>query len=218
MLNTKALAGFFGRFLAFFTAMLLLWPIVGETYGTMYRSEMNTIFSSFFADGVVSLKSLQDEGTTFDTDLILASRTSGLELGRRINSYQQGYLPTIYLLGLILATPIPWSRRFRAILWGLVIVNIYLPLRLLPALLLDFSNPQLGVVTLGPWFATIVRFFRDVVHIGFAGHFVVPIPIWFLLCFRRGDAARILGNSKEVRPPAETKSGSAAHRSLPDPR
>lgn len=201
MLNMKALAGFFGRFLLFFTVMLLLWPIVGATYGAFYRSEMNAIFGDMFSGGVVSLELYEDKKTTFDTQLFLDSKTTGQGAFRRINSYQQGYLPMIYLIGLVLATPIPWPRRLQALLWGLVIINMYIPLRLLPALLISFSHQGLGVVSLGAWSAAIVEFLKDVIHVGFAGHFVVPIPIWFLLCIRRGDIARILAEPKKKASP-----------------
>ena len=187
MLNTKALAGFLGRFLVFFTVLLLLWSVVGDAYGVMYRQGMTSIYSGFFPGGEVKLDRLEDDGSGYDSDVVLTNVKKGLSFGRRVNSRQQGYIPTVYVVSLILATPIPWSRRLKLAMWGLLIVSLYVPLRLLPALIMSFAHPDFGIFALGPTSEAIVRFLTNTVHINFAGHFVLPIPIWFLLCFRRAD-------------------------------
>ncbi len=187
MLNTKALAGFLGRFLLFFTVLLLLWTVVGDAYGVMYRQGMTSIYSGFFPGGEVKLERLEDDGSGYDSDVVLTNVRKGFSFGRRVNSRQQGYIPTIYVVSLILATPIPWSRRLKLTMWGLLIVSLYVPLRLLPALITSFAHPDFGIFTLGPTSQAILRVLTNTVHINFAGHFVLPIPIWFLLCFRRAD-------------------------------
>ena len=122
------------------------------------------------------------------------------------NSWTFGYLPTAFVASLILATPIPWSRRWRALLWGFVLVSACVLLRFVPWLFDSFSkNDPINLFALDPFWRRVVRHGYKFLVLGVAGAYVLPLPIWALVSFRRGDWATVFGKA-----PKEKRSGSTS--------
>ena len=99
-----------------------------------------------------------------------------------------GYLPTAEVIALILALPIPWSRRWKALFWGLVLVNGFVVLRLEITLLYWFSGDRpFALYSPGPFWSEVLVGAREVVVVSPMLTFAVPVFIWILVTFRRGD-------------------------------
>ena len=108
-------------------------------------------------------------------------------------SYNCAYLPTAAIFALILATPLPWSRRWLAMTLGFVLVHLFIALRVAVVPLyvmyvggaIQRSEAQVRVA--------------GVVLEGFANSpvatFVVPVVIWLLVTFRRSDLEAVLPRS-----------------------
>lgn len=201
----KRLVGFLLRFLLFMVLLVAPWPGLAEGYATAFRWGANKVFSSFGSDGATRFLSLHDitpgdlppgvepppATDVLDTLIEMRSRNDPTQLGyMRTASWQVGYRPTAFLIALILATPIPWRRRARALAWGLLWINAFVALRVALTLVMGFSGG--GPVTLfspGPLAGSILEFFSNMVVLEFEGDLVFPGAIWFLVSFRRSDFA-----------------------------
>jgi hypothetical protein len=99
-----------------------------------------------------------------------------------------GYLPTAELLALVLATSIPWSRKWKALLWGMLGVHAYIALRLASAVLYVLSATQLSeFFTFTPTGNKIVHSIYEMAVQSVTISFATPALIWIVVTFRRGD-------------------------------
>ncbi len=193
MFRPKLIGGFFGRFLAVFVLLMIPWPGVGEAYGAFFRAGGNLLFSSFGTGGLVRFLPLEESDGVHDHVVHAENLQTGMAVGVRGRSRITGYQPTAYVIALIVATPLPWSRRLKALAWGLLLVNAYVAVRMLLLLLVTFSSDALGLFSPGAVMRTVLGFSEWVVVRSFGGSFVVPLGIWALAMFRRGDWSRIFG-------------------------
>lgn len=193
MRPVRVLGGFFLRFLVVFVLLMAPWPGVSEAYAAFFRSGGNLLFSSFGSEGRVRFLPLSDGDPGQDTEVVLVNRRTGAQISIAGGSRLQGFKPTAFVLALILATPIPWSRRWRAAVFGLILVNAYVALRVMVFLLAAFSGDSaIALFSPGPICGTILDFLYWVCVASFAGWLVVPLPIWALVSFRRSDWPTIL--------------------------
>ena len=117
-------------------------------------------------------------------------------------SWLVGYRPTVFLVALVLGSPIPWRRRARALLWGLVWINAYVALRLALTLMMGLSVDGGGggaVLPLGPASKQALEFVSNMIVVQFEGDHILPAAIWFLVTFRRGDFAAVLRGRQDRR-------------------
>jgi hypothetical protein len=177
---------FFAFFVVCFVALLFSWSSIGQAYGSAFRGIGNTLFGSIgpswrvsftepvgtaHYDAIVELKNLK---TTRSRTLGGRSRTTGFE-------------PTVYVVALIVATPLSWRRRLRALGWGLLIVNLYVLFRLFVLLFSTFLlDPVLGDPA-GPPYSYVLQYLHWVVVKSYYGIYGLPLIIWFLCSFRRSD-------------------------------
>ena len=188
MLSAKRMAAFFVVFLLVFVLLMAPWPGLQEAYGAGFRAVGNLLFVRFGAGGAVRFQPIETPDPDRDMELVLRNRRNGAKYIFTGSARLQGYKPTAFILALTLATPIPWRRRGWALLWGFLLVNLYVAFRVVIFLLAAFSaDNSLALFTLGPVGRAILDFVHWVVVISFAGWLILPLPIWALLSFRRQD-------------------------------
>lgn len=195
-IGAKPLGGFFLRFMVLFVILTAPWPGLPRVYAPIYRAVGNLLFVRI-GSGAVELKSSDRPDSNRDTIFVLRNLRTGAEY-EFTGTSGKGYEPTAFLFCLILATPIPWSRRWRGLLWGLAIISVYTVLRTALFLLFAFSegnhlvqdmseSGSLALFSLG-WFGSgVLEYLYWVFVESFAGWLFVPLPIWALVCFRRSD-------------------------------
>lgn len=178
---------FFARFMAIFVVLTIPWPGLPRAYAPLYRAGASAIFAQFGSDGIVEVRAAANGDPDRDMEFILRNvRTQSKYVFA--GTSLKGYQPTAYILALILATPIPWTRRWRAAFWGLVLVTVYVCLRLGVFLVFAFSRDNaLALFSLGPVARHALDFIYWAVVESLAGWLLVPLPIWALLCFRRSN-------------------------------
>lgn len=195
MLPLKQIAGFFLRLVLFYALLAAPWPGLCESYATGYRAVANALFGSFGADGIVRFEPLSNGSQELDTEIIAGNlRTRAPPRSAHHSTRLTGYLPTVEVIALIAATPIPWSRRWKALLWGLVLVNGLVVFRVAVALLFGFSGDHpTAMYSPNPfWSAVLTGVFRiSVIWVNFS--YVAPVFIWVVATFRRSDWERLLG-------------------------
>ena len=91
-------------------------------------------------------------------------------------------------LVLVLATPVPWRRRLRALAWGLPIVQAFIAFRLSMILLSAFHGAQYQSRFLlrAPWDAGF-ELMVNIVSAVPATTYLVPLVVWMALTLRRED-------------------------------
>ncbi len=186
-LRSRHVVAFFVRFMVIFVVLMAPWPGLPRAYAPGYRAAGNLLFGSFGSAGSVDLRPSTRQDPDRDTEFALANWETDAEYVFAGSSLK-GYKPTAFVLALILATPIPWRRRWRALLWGMVCITLYVALRTAVFLAAVFTEDNgLAVLTLGPISKGALDYVYWVVVDSFAGWLILPLPIWALVSFRRQD-------------------------------
>lgn len=192
MKRSGSISRFVWRFALVFTAFVMGWAVVGSSYAGAFCGAANLVYRSIGPHGRTRFMLIDDlEGKSkgaHDIEIVLRDRRVNAEERFVGSTRLQGYRPTTFLAALILATPMPWRRRWRAMLWGLVLIHAYVALRVLTFLLWAFGEDSaIQLFTLGAATQGLLNFAHWFFVVSFGGWLVVPIPIWFLLSFNADD-------------------------------
>jgi hypothetical protein len=174
------------------------WPGLQEAYSKAFRSAGQTAFHNFGPNGVVKFLPLEKPTRTTDSEI-----TTGVKGDRRIGFSSisprfLGYLPTIEIVALIIASSVPWRRRLLALLLGLIAIHAFIYLRLLLLIGIWFSNDT-------PWqqyylaesTLTVLKRANEVINISPTAGFVAPVLIWIAVTFRSSDWERIIRGKQQ---------------------
>ncbi len=193
MLNTRAILGFLGKFIGWFVLLMyvpVMFPALGidRLYAGILIAEGNFfVGDSFGSQASVRFKPQADD--PLGRDVRIEYTTTNGSAVNRGKTRTTGYWPTAYLMSLILASPLPWKRRGLALFAGFLLCQVFVCFRLFilslypccdpttPVHVFDVSDFTLDVLGKMNWI-----FVRS-----FAGSFVLPLIIWFPLCFRISD-------------------------------
>lgn len=188
-------AGFFAvRFLVLYAVLVAPWPGVQNAYALLFRGGGNLVFGS---TGSARFVAGDSNAGAPDTYIEVRQRRGHNWVRLGVNSREVGYVPTILCAALILATPITWARRPRALLLGMFGVSVFIGLRLavmvLHASYLDLQGQPVWHDHF--WARTL---FAGVIHVGVGStaSCLAPILIWILVTFRRDDIAMILAKPR----------------------
>lgn len=139
-----------------YAGLTLAWPSLDRAYASWFRSTGNIVFSQFWlwsqakvhfidlsADDVraqvnaklpgalpINFKLPKREGVR-DTLLMLRNTNAPANVGfLRTSSRIMGYTPMAILFALVLATPTKWIRKLWMMVWGILLVHIFIAVRL----------------------------------------------------------------------------------------
>jgi len=213
MLSKKLITNFVLRCLVFYGIFLALSGLgVNQFYANYFQSFANKWVQPLSNLDIEFRDNQESDKAKFNIETVVmhqdtiqahvqAARQKGLSQVHNIpsvtmafSSTRQGYIPTIFLLSLILATPI----RFRwikasALFWGMLLLHAYL--------IFKFSiwiiHQSTTVDTLGLSLANN-PFWEQVLHylyLSFSAdmplRYIMPVLIWMLVCIRKEDLAKI---------------------------
>ncbi len=114
MFRSRPIVGFAVRVLLVYGVLMGLWPVVRGGYRELFRTGGESFFGAL---GSIRFEGLPQAEGLNDTKIFVTNRTSGQSTWIKVSSRHVGYASTAAVLGLILASPIPWSRRVRALIW-----------------------------------------------------------------------------------------------------
>jgi hypothetical protein len=209
MLPPRSLGRFFLLSLAIFLALAALRVPVDRAYAYLFRSAGNVLFTGFWfwPEGKVRFldlyapdqisqinelipgelpaghKPLRAEGVK-DTLMVLMNRRVPAFIGQLRTSSRSAYWPTAMLIALLLATPLSWSRKGWALLWGLLLIHAFIALRLTLTLLAGgFAVPDKAYALFHPgaFWQRVLTGGQNVLSDNPTVSFVVPVFIWFLV-------------------------------------
>lgn len=182
----RRILGFALRFALVYGLLVAVWPLVRPAYRQLYCALGNALFSG--GEASTRFHSLGgSEG--LDVQLVLTKRGPPPVTARMQNSSRLvGYMPTVSLIALVLASPIPWRRRGRALVPGLLLVTGFVAFRMAIPIRNSFSHPDaLQVHHPGRFGAWLLDVSERAFLSAPASAFVVPILLWVLVAFRRQD-------------------------------
>ncbi len=109
-----------------------------------------------------------------------------------IDIFREAMVPMVFVISLILATPIPYRRRLVALLYGFLIVQAYI---LAKFFVLTFDNYRAPDFT-AYHFPGIIDFFvylsaKFFAVTGYSSSVIVPLLIWIISTFRTPEIASL---------------------------
>lgn len=222
----RPLAGFVVRLLIIYGLLCIPWPGVRRGYAALYRSAAKGLFGSFGSEGVVRFQPAHAEGGRFDSEIVIQKLGYPKFGAVPHDSITTGYLPMTETIALVLATPIPWRRRWKALLYGVLLVYGFVALRVWITLLDGWFSLEQSLAghTSDPFWSNILaRVFEFFFGVNPTCTFFVPVIIWILVTFRKGDwpagwqrdprSRPDVGRTAPSQGPRSTTQGTASSRS-----
>lgn len=182
----RRIAGFLLGFALVYGLLVLAWPLVRGAYRAFYCELGNVLFDG----GEAAARFHAQEGAEgLDVEIVLTKTTPPVVRARMKNdSRLVGYMPTVCLVAFVLASPIGWKRRRRALLLGLLLVHAFVALRMAIPIVREFSQPNaLQVYHLGGFRHWLLGVVNRAFLSAPASFFVVPTFLWIAVAFRSTD-------------------------------
>lgn len=197
----KPLGRFLLQFAIIFLLLVLPWPGWEQAYAGMFRTVAGTLFGSLGPRAVVLFAPLpKQRGSPVDTSMNVGDRRMVTPKGTLSTVNQEfstryvGYMPAALLTALVLATPLPWRRRGWALLWGLVLVHLFVGgLILIMILYLSNHTEWLTILKLPGFLLPLLDLSWNTFIFQVVARFLIPVLIWILVAFRAGDLHELLG-------------------------
>lgn len=202
MLPTKSIIRAVVSFTVVFGLLSFPWSGWTEAYSRAFQRAGTAAFGTFGDNGIVRFQPAERVSRISDTEIttkLKGSRYLGVD---EISPRLMGYLPTVELIALILASAVGWRRRLIAIFGGLLLIHVFLYARLWLLIRVYFSGEnQWQQYYPGPTTLKALKLANEVINIAPTASFVVPVLIWIAVTFRYSDWERIMR-----REPADTAS------------
>jgi hypothetical protein len=190
------------RFALLYAALSAVWPAVGEAYGRDYAETGQRLFGSASRASAVRFGRIEPVGG-LDIRIVFSNRSTSQTLSMLRSSRFTGYGLASLLAALVIATPLPWRRRLRALAWGLLFVHLFMALALGLLVLDMFSNGDaLAVVHLPAPVKLLLDLATFHLSLFKTAPYVVCFLIWGLATFRRGDWETLLADPGQGSAPA----------------
>jgi|GEM_PF-3603347 hypothetical protein len=105
-----------------------------------------------------------------------------------INIFNEAYIPLVFLICLIAATPLDYRRRLWAMLWGFLIVQSMLLFKFSAMIFDNYTYPDYAIIPL-PFpieqLVWLVNAFQAMTGASF--NVVLPVLLWIIVTFKRND-------------------------------
>lgn len=187
MPSRKQIAGFFVRLILVYGVLVAPWPGVKSGYASLYRSVATTVFRTMIPGGIVRFEPMSDPYRKFDTNIQFLNTRSGARQTAITSSRDPAFFQTIFLISLILATPLPWRRRGWAMVVGLMLLHVFIFGKVLITLLYGFTRPQMALFAPAPIWKTLLSVANRIVVGDLLALLFVPLLIWIVVSFREKE-------------------------------
>lgn len=219
MLQPRAIAKFAILATAFYAALTFsprLWPSLQQGYASVFRFGGNAFFSQFwlwpeahvafldlYSDDLIgdinaSIPGAMPDGFTppppradQDTLMVLVNQRVPGSIGMlRTSSSFMGYVPVAMVIALVLATPMRWSRKGWAVIWGLLLVQAFIAVRVSVLLLhhgFAASEKQYVLFRPGPFMTGLLGRVNEVLADNPTFAYIgPPVGVWLIILFGFG--------------------------------
>jgi len=191
MLRSKTLLLFLLKALLIYGLFSAPFTFYDEAYGKFYRKVAGVFFSKFRETGFVKFREWKAPATTHvnvgNYALVRpdgTSRTTFVD----INTRYLGYIPTILLISLVLASPVPWKRKTIALITGLILVMLLIMFKQWIALLSLCEESQwLELTNFTGTRKTLLTFTNTFISVSSSAVLYFVVAVWLLVTFRVED-------------------------------
>lgn len=198
MLSPRRIVYFFIRVVLIYGLFVLPWPGVRTAYAALYRAGGNLAFGALIPGGYVHFQPLPYQPGRPDTRIHYVNLRTGVEGARKGSSRNPAFRQTVFLISLILATPLPWRRKLSTLWWGLILMHLAIFCKLFIIVLHDFSKVGITVWdSASLWSKALTQINTMAVH-DVVMLTLVPVFIWMLVSFQRKDWMNGIGSVKTI--------------------
>ena len=183
------------RFALIYVLLLLPWPGFREAYGAYFRAFGGMVFAGQTERSEVTFETPernsprpQDSRIVIVNNALMNYDGSGPVRNLDFDAHAVGWRPIALLAALVIATPLPWGRRIRAVVLGALAMHLYVLLFLFVAIWNE--STEISLMTLTPFWKTAVSGLKGVMVSQLA--LCLPVLIWVLVTFRREDMTGVL--------------------------
>jgi len=176
-----------------FALLMAPWPGLHAGYAACFRVANEVAFSLFWMGGDVHFEPHAVAGEAADT-YVRVVESGGAAWYTLVESRGAGWLPTAVFLALVLATPISRRRKWRALLAGGLLVQLYvvglLWINLLEGLTKHAARcpaRQHGEWLGASWWHESLQTVIVVFRLDPTVFVAVPVLVWLLVSVRRSD-------------------------------
>ena len=201
-----------------YSALIAGWSLWDDAFANAFASEVGNRFAEEDEIRIIRIERITDQDWK-DIEIGIGVRKTmrlppekGQEgyrvaVGKKIlvrgnlSSKYTGYLPSVFLFALILASPVPWRRRFLALLAGsfgiylFVLFRVWLDVQVIADRILEDGErlfPFEGLL------ASIFARLRPLISDEPSTAFLLPITLWAPLTIRPSDLARWVRSENEA--------------------
>ena len=197
MLQSKQIVFFFLKALVIYGLLVL--PLSFDTsYAKFYRVCGKQFFGKIQGKGFVMFNESKGK---YDTRIIMGNYAQVLPNGkaavvsRPLSVHYMGYMSTILLVSLVLATPIVWKRKLVSLIIGLVLLTLFIMFKQwIHLLFLNISNPWLRLYQFNDAQKTIIEYLYPKLADSLGTSWFVVVVIWLLISFRKDDLKMIIAD------------------------
>ncbi len=197
----RLIPGFLVRFVLVFGLLIVPWPGWSEFYAEGFRAAGNAVFARADKGYLLHFQSNQptQRSSAVDTQIIIGNRRLADSSGKGpaalldLNTRSVGWLPTALTIALIMATPVQWRRRSWALLWGMLLINLFILFSV--AVFIWNESTTVSLVTLSPVWKQIADALEYTLISQLGISFSLPVLIWVAVLFRRQDFGRFAAGS-----------------------
>lgn len=215
MSPAKVILIFVAKFTIVYAILIIPQTNIGHAYAGFIRAQGQLLFGHFGKKGKVEFVRNEEEKNKweFRTKMYLMnsneatwSADKGLrcigddpecKMTKVYSSWYHDYLFVALLIALIIATPISMKRKLWALLWGFILIHIFIDFSFFIQLLFKFnSHDYLEVIQLGSFGKKIVEFIYPIVVINPGTGIFVALIIWLVVSFRKEDISNLMTKIK----------------------
>ena len=195
MHHLRSVLVFFLVAVAVYAAIVLFpWSGPREAYRSLFTGSIHGVYGRFGSDGLVRCEKL-DIDAMEDVTIYLGKRI-GTRIGEvpvAVSTARLGYAPLAFLIALVVATPIPWRRKWRSLAWGLVLVEAFVVFRSGLLIVYWYGSPgPVRIYTPGAVSGWIIGTSYELLALAPGASFLVPTLIWAAVSWRTEDVRRLL--------------------------
>jgi hypothetical protein len=180
------------RFVVIFGVLIVPWPGLNQAYSQYFQSLGQMVFGTT-GDGPRKIVIGPSSGKRQGLDTLIVLQNTALTAGEgkqtlradEIDSRSIGWVPTAVTIALVLATPIPWTRRLIALGGGLVLIHLFIFLSLQSWIW--NNSPSVSLLALSSFWQQAADALNYALMNQLGISFTVPVVIWTLVTFRRQD-------------------------------
>jgi hypothetical protein len=179
----KMLVCFGLRFACLFLLLAWPWPGLRNLVCAGFRAQTRLLGSATLPRQSFRVEAFSDSRhSTVDTVVLLTGlRTPGPAGGLSaaeipFDSTSQGWIPFAMWIALCVSTPLPWSKRWRGLLAGALVVQVLVMATILVSLYFNLTNLTSQASSLWPRFPLLLANRLLVENIWFS--FVPPFVLW----------------------------------------